>query len=212
MRSIPGWPGLARRGARFVEVVKWALPKPPLPPRATTTRSTGLRQVGEHRAGFVVEDLGADRRLQDGVGAAPAGAVPAHAVHAGLGLEMLLVAEVDQRVEAVGAFDHDVAAPAAVAAVRAAELDEFLAPERDAARPAVAGAHIDARLVEKFHGVWPCHGARASADGRRDASGGRPVQSARVRRKLWHSTMPPRAGAPCRPVPIDCESALPKHR
>ena len=42
VRSIAGCPGLARRGARLVEVVKWALPKPPLPPRATTTRCPSL--------------------------------------------------------------------------------------------------------------------------------------------------------------------------
>ena len=83
---------------------------------------------------------------------------------------MLLVAIVDQRVEAVGAFDHDVAAAAAVAAVGAAELDEFLAPERDAARPAVAGAHIDPGLIEEFHG--------AVSSGRRRSL--RAVQSARV--------------------------------
>ena len=69
-----------------------------------------------------------------------------------LGLEMLLVAVVDERVEPVDAFDQDVAAAAAVAAVRPAELDELLAPERDAARPAVAGADVDLGLVEEFHG------------------------------------------------------------
>ena len=58
-----------------------------------------------------------------------AGAVLAHAVLAALGLEMLLVAEVDQGVEAVQRLDHDIAAAAAVAAVGAAELDELLAPE-----------------------------------------------------------------------------------
>ena len=76
-------------------------------------------------------------------------------MHAGLGLEVLLIAEVDQGVEPGGAFDHDVAAPAAVAAVRAAELDELLAPERDAARPAVAGADIDPGLIEKLHAGLP---------------------------------------------------------
>ena len=28
----PTWPGLARLGARFVDVLKWVLPQPPLPP------------------------------------------------------------------------------------------------------------------------------------------------------------------------------------
>ena len=117
-----------------------------------------LGQVGEHRAALLVEHLRSDRDFQHRVGAAPAGAIAAHPVHAGLGLEMLLVAKVDQRVEAVGAFDHDVAAAPAVAAVRAAELDEFLAPERDRARAAVAGANVDARLVEKLHRVAPLTG------------------------------------------------------
>ncbi len=70
---------------------------------------------------------------------------------AGLGLEMLLVAIVDQRVEAVDGLHPDIAAAAAIAAVRSAELDEFLAPERHRAGAAVAGADIDFGLVEKFH-------------------------------------------------------------
>jgi hypothetical protein len=53
---------------------------------------------------------------------------------------MLVVAVVDQRVEPVDAFGPDIAAAPAVAAIRPAELDEFLAPERDGARPAIAGA------------------------------------------------------------------------
>ena len=125
-----------------------------------------LGHVGEHRAALLVEDLRPDRHFQDRVGAAPAGAIAAHPVHAGLGLEMLLVAKVDERVEAVRAFDHDVAAAPAVAAVGAAELDEFLAPERDRARPAVAGANVDARLVEKLHRRAASHGARASSSRR----------------------------------------------
>jgi endonuclease/exonuclease/phosphatase family metal-dependent hydrolase len=40
---------------------------------------------------------------------------------------------------------------AAVAAVRAAELDELLAPERDGAGAAVAGADVDLGLVEELH-------------------------------------------------------------
>ena len=70
---------------------------------------------------------------------------------AGLGLEMLLVAIVDQRVEAIDAFDDDVAAAPAIAAIGAAELDEFFAQERYGAGAAVAGADIDLGLVEKFH-------------------------------------------------------------
>ncbi len=77
--------------------------------------------------------------MQHVVGAG-AGAVRAGAVAALAGAEMLGVAEVDQRVEVLHRLEHDVAAAAAVAAVRAAELDELLAPERDHAVAAVAGA------------------------------------------------------------------------
>ena len=150
----------------------------------------GLRQIGQQVAGLFVEHLRALRRLQDDIGAASARAVLAHAVHAGLGLEMLLKAKVDQRVEPVGAFDHDVAAAPAVAAVGAAELDELFPPERDAARPAVAGAHIDAGLIEEFHRRLTATSAQSRA-----------VQSARLNSNASHSTIAPRAGAPRRPRP-----------
>ena len=130
-------------------------------------------EVGEQRLVVLVEHLRAVRHFQHGVGAAAAGAVLAHAVHAGLGLEMLLVAEVDQRVEAVGAFDHDVAAAPAIAAVGAAELDELLAPERDAARPAVAGADVDAGLIKELHGASVSAGARPAPRAARAPVGAR---------------------------------------
>ena len=66
---------------------------------------------------------------------------------------MLRVAEVDERVEVGHRLEHDVAAASAVAAVGAAELDELLAPERDHAIAAVAGAEIDLGLIEEFH-LW----------------------------------------------------------
>src|SRR4029078_4179019 len=69
-------------------------------------------------------------------------------------LEVLCVAVVDQSVEAVDRFDHDVAAAATIAAARPAVLDELLAPERDAAGAAVAGANIDLGFVEEFHGLY----------------------------------------------------------
>src|SRR6266540_2722119 len=49
-------------------------------------------------------------------------------------------------------LQHDiVAALAPVAAVRSAELDKFLAPERHAAVPAVTRAHVDLGFIEEFH-------------------------------------------------------------
>ena len=112
-----------------------------------------LGQVGDQHVLVGVVDFGADRNLEHGVGALGAGTVLAHAVDAGLGLEMLLIAIVEQRVEARHAERDHVAAAAAVAAVGAAEFDELLAPERDAAGAAGTGLYINLGFVEKFHGV-----------------------------------------------------------
>jgi len=102
---------------------------------------------------FVVflEDLRADRDLQRHVFAIGTRAVAAHAMRAGLGLEMLLEAEVDQRVEAVDRLHPDIAATTAVAAVRTAEFDELFAPKRDSTGATVARANIYLSFVEKFH-------------------------------------------------------------
>src|SRR5262245_2564738 len=64
---------------------------------------------------------------------------------------MLLVAVIDQCVKAIDRLGDNVAAVAAIAAVRTAEFDELLAPERDAAIAAVAGANVNLGLVEKLH-------------------------------------------------------------
>jgi hypothetical protein len=58
-------------------------------------------QVGNQRLVVFLEDLRADRHLQNHIAAMGAGAVAAHAVNAGFGLEVLLVAVVDQRVETI---------------------------------------------------------------------------------------------------------------
>ena len=112
-------------------------------------------QVGEHGFLIVGEDLGADRDLDDDVLRARAGAVRRRPVAALRRPEMLGVAEVDQRIKVMFRDEDDVAAFAAVAAVRAAELDELLPPERDHAVAAVAGAQVDLGLVEEFHDVSP---------------------------------------------------------
>ena len=117
-------------------------------------------QVRDQRLIVLFEDLRARRHLQHHVGAAGAGAVLAHAVAALLGLEMLLVAVVDQRVQVRHALDDHVAALAAVAAVGPAELDELLPPEADGAVAAVARADIDLGLIEELHGT----GLRARID------------------------------------------------
>src|SRR5205085_9109067 len=117
-------------------------------------------EIGQHGVLVVFENLRADRHLQHDVLGIGAVAVLAHAVDARPRLEVLGIAVVDQGVEAVDRLDHDVAAAAAIAAAWAAVLDELLAPERDAAVAAVAGADIDLGLVEEFHGLY------IGADGR----------------------------------------------
>ncbi len=107
------------------------------------------------RLAVLLENLRADRHLEHGVGAIGAVAVLAHAAAAVLGHVMLLVAVIDQGVEAVDRFRNDIAALAAVAAVGAAVFDEFLAPERNAAIAAVAGADIDLGFIEEFHCSTP---------------------------------------------------------
>ena len=120
--------------------------------------------VGDQRLVVVLEHLRADGHAQHHVGRVGAVAVLAHAVGAGLGLEMLLVAVVDQRIEPVDALDHDVAAAPAIAAVRAAEFDEFFAQERHRAGAAIAGADVNLGLIEELHesAVMPFHLAAAA--------------------------------------------------
>jgi len=112
-----------------------------------------LGEIGEHLFLVLAEHLGAERNLDDEVGCAGPGPVLALAVIAALGLEMLGVAEVDERVEALDGFEHDVAALAAIAAVGAAVLDIFFAAEADRAGATCAGFQKDLGLVEKVHGA-----------------------------------------------------------
>src|SRR6266700_6155695 len=86
-----------------------------------------LGEVMDQGFAVLVEDLGADRNLQHDRLAIGTMAVLAHAIGALLCLEVLLIAIIDQGVEPVGDFDDDVAAAAAIAAARPAELDILLA-------------------------------------------------------------------------------------
>src|ERR1700761_957643 len=117
-------------------------------------------KIMDQRLAILVEDLRADRHLERDRLAVGAMAVLAHAVGAFLRLEVLLITVIDQRVEAVGDLDHDVAAAAAIAAGGATELDILLAAERHAAVTAVAGANIDLCFVEEFHAPYLWQGGR----------------------------------------------------
>ena len=67
-----------------------------------------------------------------------------------LGAAVRMVAEGEQRGDVAVGHEPDVAALAAVAAVRPAHGDVGLPPERDAARAAVAAAHVQLRLVDEL--------------------------------------------------------------
>ena len=108
-------------------------------------------QVADQRLVILGINLRAGRHSQRHIGALGAAAVAAHAMDAGLGAKMLLVAIVDQRVQTVDHLDPDIAATTAIATVRPAEFDEFLAPERDGTRAPIAGADVNLGLIEEFH-------------------------------------------------------------
>ena len=64
---------------------------------------------------------------------------------------MLLIAKIDQGIQPLNGLDPDRPAIAAVAAIRAAEFNEFLSAEADRATTATAGSDIDFGQVEKLH-------------------------------------------------------------
>ena len=103
---------------------------------------------------------------------------------------MLAVAIVDQRVQIVRGLEDDVAALAAVAAVRPAEFDELLAAKAHRAAAAIAAFQVDLALVEEFHRICvPATGfeqKRGAAD--RSPSDIRRCREAAIRR------LPPASG------------------
>src|SRR6185312_1478544 len=160
--SRPARAEAARRLVRRGLVVEVAEPAIAAREQYDTLARTG--QIGEHDLLAVIEDFGADRHAQHQLLAVCAGTLAAGAAAPVLGAEMLPVAIVDEGVEIVLGDDDDVSALAAVAAVRAAELDELLAAKAHRAAPAIAALQVDFALVEKFHrfGANRKRGARAA--------------------------------------------------
>src|SRR6185369_5209422 len=133
-----------------------------------------LEQLDDALAGVGVADDRADGHAQDDVGGGGTVLVGAAPVLAVPRLVPARVAEVDQRVEVAVGERPDAAAAAAVAAVRAAERDELLAPKAQAAVAAVAGSDLDGRFVDELHGRRSTSRERSSpAFGLRPPSCGR---------------------------------------
>ena len=108
---------------------------------AATRQHNALSDLGQvGKQGFIVlgENLCTNGHAQNLVGAVGTGAVAPHAMCAGAGFEMLLVAIVDQRVQPVHALGNDIAAAATISAIGSAKFDIFFAPKTDTARAAVA--------------------------------------------------------------------------
>src|SRR5262245_21638796 len=114
---------------------------------------TRLGEIREQDLTVLFIDVRSSRHFQHDILTARTVAVLAHPGAAVLGLEMLLVAVVYECVEAIDRLYDHVSAPAAVAAVRSAEFDEFFPPERYAAVPAIAGAYVNLGFIKKFHGA-----------------------------------------------------------
>ena len=112
----------------------------------------GVREVGQalgmlHGGRVELPDHSPQRNLQQQVLAVLTILFRALAVRTALGTEMVLETVVDQGGELGVGNDHDVAAAPAVAAIGSSLGHERLAPERHAARAAVAAAHIDAAHI-----------------------------------------------------------------
>jgi hypothetical protein len=71
---------------------------------------------------------------------------------ADFGFEMLLVAKIDQRVEAVDRFDDDIAAATAITAIGTAIFDMRFTPEAHAPGAAVTAFDEYFCGIEKLHG------------------------------------------------------------
>src|SRR6185295_7574888 len=127
---------------------------PALPAARDEQRLPVSQEIAELFAGFVVGHGGADRHRHVEVIAAAAGAVVARTALAALRTKRALDAKVRQRVDAFGCAQIHAAAEAAITAIRPAEGHELLAPEADAATPAVAGVDVEASFVDELHGGW----------------------------------------------------------
>ena len=129
-------------------------------PRASGRRGARGRRAARRRGSRTDGALG---HVDHEVGAARAVALLARPVRARLGPAVRVVAEREQRRDVAVGLQPDVAARAAVAAVGPALRDVGLAPERHAARAAVAAAEVDLDLVDERR-------TRRSAYGRRRAA------------------------------------------
>src|SRR5690606_18156071 len=116
------------------------------------TLFTVLQQFHDQLTGLPVADHGAHGHAQHDVFGSGAELVGAAALFAVARNVLACVAVIDQGVDVAIGHHIDVPAPPAVAAIGAAEGDEFFATEADAAIAAIACGHVNGGFVNKFHG------------------------------------------------------------
>src|SRR5439155_23268709 len=96
---------------------------------------------------------------------------------------------------------NHVATPAAIPAVRSAELDELFAAERQAAVPAVTRANIDLGFVEEFHGERNMRARTSKREGPRSRPSTNSFQELRAQSpggaRMGHASLM----RPARPLP-----------
>ncbi len=196
MKTSPGRPGCHFRGARFVDVAKCALPRPPLPPRAMSARWPASERSAtiSKSLGFVAELGGLGvvdhapwrtracrwahrarcrrRRRRCGWRPTPLTAASGRM----LGME----AVVDERVHVRAGDQIHRAAVAAVAAVGPAARDELLPAEAHRPASAVTGSDFDFDFVNEHGKAWSL---RLSGSGGSVESAGRQIGRNEKRRR-----------------------------
>jgi hypothetical protein len=90
---------------------------------------SGNDQVGQHLAGLIVGDDGADRQGHHDIFACSSGAIGSATLAADFCFIVFLVPEVEERGHARRRFKYDIATMATVATVGSAARHEFFAPK-----------------------------------------------------------------------------------
>src|SRR5262245_37972229 len=123
---------------------------PPAPRAADRQHAlAGHGQVAQRLARVAVGDDGAQRDLQDQIGAAGAVAVRALAVSAALGMVVPPIVKIEEGRQLGSGLEPDTSAVPTVAAVGTTVRNELLATEADAAGASVAPLDEDIDLVDE---------------------------------------------------------------
>jgi hypothetical protein len=152
VRSSPASPGSARRGARFVEVAKRALPRTaPAAARHLEALPLAVRSPRSTPAcgSWIVVPTGTRRTRSVAARAVAVGALAVTPARRGV---VAAIAEVEEGAEAFVGLDDHRAAAASVPPVGPAPGDVLLTAEADAAPAAVAGPDVDLDFVDEHGG------------------------------------------------------------